>query len=66
MLIREHHTEHRYPELAAQLVSGGFGDETNKWEDVEDFGWLRAQHSPNWDVIPVESREVFEPATSPQ
>lgn len=23
---------------------------------VHDFGWLRATHSPNWSVLPLEER----------
>lgn len=22
------------------------------WDQVDDFKWLRAEHSPNWSVIP--------------
>lgn len=28
----------------------------NLWDQVDDFKWLKAEHSPNWSVLPVESR----------
>jgi hypothetical protein len=29
---------------------------TSEWADVKDFKWLRAQKSPNWDVVPEAER----------
>lgn len=26
------------------------------WDQVDDFKWLRAEHSPNWSVMPVGER----------
>ena len=29
---------------------------TNKFDQVDDFNWLKAEHSPNWRVLPSEER----------
>ncbi len=26
-------------------------DSPNLWDQVDDFGWLRAEHSPNWATL---------------
>lgn len=26
------------------------------WDQVDDFKWLKAEHSPNWSVLPEEKR----------
>jgi hypothetical protein len=28
----------------------------NQWNQVDDFKWLKAEHSPNWSIIPEEQR----------
>ncbi|SPO04428.1 related to tubulin folding cofactor C [Cephalotrichum gorgonifer] len=28
----------------------------NQWDQVDDFKWLKADHSPNWSVLPEEDR----------
>ena len=28
----------------------------NMWDQVDDFKWLRAEHSPNWSVLPEVER----------
>ncbi|KAI9717370.1 MAG: hypothetical protein M1812_004722 [Candelaria pacifica] len=28
----------------------------NQWDRVDDFKWLKAEHSPNWSVLPSEER----------
>ena len=28
----------------------------NQWDQVDDFKWLKAEHSPNWSVLPEEQR----------
>lgn len=28
----------------------------NQWDRVDDFKWLKADHSPNWSVLPEEER----------
>ncbi|KAM7220659.1 Tubulin binding cofactor C domain containing protein [Rhypophila decipiens] len=37
--------------------------ETNQWDQVYDFKWLKSEHSPNWCILPEEeriSREVWD------
>jgi hypothetical protein len=29
---------------------------TNQWDQVDDFKWLKAEHSPNWSIVPEEER----------
>jgi hypothetical protein len=35
------------------------------WSDVKDFNWHRAQHSPNWCVLPLDEREATPTAPAP-
>ena len=28
----------------------------NHWDQVDDFKWLKAEHSPNWSVLPEGER----------
>jgi hypothetical protein len=28
----------------------------NHWDQVDDFKWIKAEHSPNWSNLPVEER----------
>ncbi|RDW73826.1 TBCC-domain-containing protein [Coleophoma crateriformis] len=28
----------------------------NQWDQVDDFKWLKAEHSPNWSLLPEEER----------
>ena len=28
----------------------------NLWDQVDDFKWLKADHSPNWSVLPEDKR----------
>lgn len=28
----------------------------NQWDQVDDFKWLKAEHSPNWSIIPENER----------
>jgi hypothetical protein len=30
--------------------------ESTMWRQVNDFGWHRVQHSPNWSVLPEDAR----------
>jgi hypothetical protein len=25
------------------------------WDQVDDFKWLKAEHSPNWSILPPEA-----------
>lgn len=28
----------------------------NHWDEVDDFKWLKAEHSPNWSILPEGER----------
>jgi len=28
----------------------------NQWDQVDDFKWLKAEHSPNWSILPEDQR----------
>ncbi len=28
----------------------------NQWDQVDDFKWLKMDHSPNWSILPEEER----------
>ena len=30
--------------------------ETNQWDQVDDFKWLKSEPSPNWAILPEEKR----------
>ena len=30
--------------------------ETNQWDQVDDFKWLKSEPSPNWSVLPEDKR----------
>ena len=32
----------------------------SQWDQVDDFKWLKAEHSPNWSILPPEERVVDE------
>jgi hypothetical protein len=52
----------RYPALNAQMEQAGLGagmKQGNMWHSVDDFKWHRAQHSPNWSVLPEAERSHF-------
>ncbi len=47
--------------LCAQRAGlDGVTGANNKWDRVEDFNWLRLQHSPNWSQLPAEQRKTFD------
>lgn len=29
----------------------------DQWDQVHDFNWLKAGHSPNWSIFPPEKRK---------
>jgi len=39
----------------SQLPTGNEAG-TNQWDQVDDFKWLKADHSPNWSVLPEGER----------
>ncbi|KAG2444093.1 hypothetical protein HYH02_009035 [Chlamydomonas schloesseri] len=40
--------------LGAHML--GEGEETGCWQQVEDFGWIKAVQSPNWSIMPAVER----------
>ncbi len=28
----------------------------NQWDQVDDFKWLKTEHSPNWSILPEGER----------
>jgi len=38
-----------------QMISGETSVQ-NQWDQVDDFKWLKAEHSPNWSILPDEQR----------
>ncbi|RAL61967.1 hypothetical protein DID88_002456 [Monilinia fructigena] len=32
------------------------GSVENQWDQVDDFKWLKVEHSPNWSILPEEER----------
>jgi hypothetical protein len=45
-----------YTGLRGHLESAGLDKETGLWDQVNDFGWLRASKSPHWNVLPEAER----------
>ncbi|KAJ4402903.1 hypothetical protein N0V85_005218 [Neurospora sp. IMI 360204] len=41
---------------APKFHSADKDEKTNMWDQVDDFKWLKAEHSPNWSVLPEEKR----------
>ena len=47
----------RFAPLPEGLRKGwGLEGEANLWDQVDDFGWLKADKSPNWSVLPEGER----------
>lgn len=42
--------------VPACLLSQDQDATKNQWDQVDDFKWLKADHSPNWAVLPEEDR----------
>lgn len=47
-----------YPGGEEALAAAGLGVETDAWRDVDDFGWIKKQQSPNWRIIPEDERDA--------
>jgi hypothetical protein len=42
----------------AQVLAGAqLLEETGLWQQVDDFGWVKASASPHWRFMPEEDRE---------
>lgn len=39
------------------LLEAKLEEENDLWSDVKDFGWLKSTPSPNWTILPEESRK---------
>jgi len=49
------------PALSGALAAAGLKAESNLWDQVDDFKWIKARQSPNWAILPeVERREDFD------
>lgn len=46
----------RFAPLPAQFANSIFSQVKNMYDQVDDFKWLRAEASPNWQVLPQEKR----------
>ncbi len=45
-----------YEGAAADLAAQGLELDSGLWQQVNDFGWLRATPSPHWQVLPEGQR----------
>jgi len=45
-----------YEGVEAHFVEAKLDRQTNFWDQVEDFKWLKQTKSPNWDILPEEQR----------
>ena len=50
-----------YEGASACLAAAGLAEETDAWRDVDDFGWIKNQPSPNWAVAPEGERTAPPP-----
>ena len=46
-----------YPELPSQMQKSNLLRKSAMWKEVNDFKWLRIQHSPNWSILNREDWE---------
>jgi len=46
------------------MEAAGLGTDPGMWNQVDDFGWIKKQQSPNWRIIP-ESERVAPPEAPP-
>ena len=44
------------PRHADAFAAAGLRVEQNEWQQVDDFDWLKATHSPNWAELPEAAR----------
>eukprot|EP00164_Ancoracysta_twista_P005380 GFYU01007361.1.p2 GENE.GFYU01007361.1~~GFYU01007361.1.p2 ORF type:complete len:146 (+),score=18.91 GFYU01007361.1:3-440(+) len=47
-----------YDGIDKQLATANLSLDQNKWDNVQDFNWLRAQQSTNWNVVPEGERPI--------
>lgn len=46
----------RFSPIPACYMISGENPVQNQWDQVDDFKWLKAEHSPNWSILPDEQR----------
>ncbi|KAL1884112.1 hypothetical protein VTK73DRAFT_6781 [Phialemonium thermophilum] len=46
----------RFAPLPATYATEQEPAEQNQWDKVDDFKWLKAEHSPNWSILPETER----------
>jgi len=46
----------RFAPLPACYVTDAEKESENQWDQVDDFKWLKAGHSPNWTILSEEGR----------
>jgi hypothetical protein len=46
-----------YEGLDQSMKVAGFSADKNHWDKVDDFKWLKTQHSPNWHMIAEGERK---------
>lgn len=54
--IIEDCTEMRFAPLPQRYMGPNDKADKNQWDQVDDFKWLKADHSPNWSLLPEENR----------
>lgn len=47
------------------FAAAGLAKRDNLWNAVDDFQWLRAQQSPNWQVLPEAERAAHDEIWAP-
>eukprot|EP00898_Chlorokybus_atmophyticus_P008004 jgi/Chlat1/8204/Chrsp76S07641 len=47
---------YQYEGVESDLAAAQLDGENELWQQVDDFRWLRAMQSPNWEVLPEEER----------
>ncbi|KAI0205884.1 tubulin-specific chaperone C [Astrocystis sublimbata] len=54
--IIEDCSEMAFAPLPAYYAHESDTPDTNQWDQVDDFKWLKDSHSPNWSVLPENAR----------
>ncbi|KAK7423173.1 hypothetical protein QQZ08_009169 [Neonectria magnoliae] len=50
----------RFAPLPAAYETEADKTSENQWDQVDDFKWLKADHSPNWAILPEDERLIDE------
>ncbi|KAE8449969.1 hypothetical protein EG329_007108 [Mollisiaceae sp. DMI_Dod_QoI] len=46
----------RFSPMPKNYMTASEAPYQNHWDQVDDFKWLKVEHSPNWSIIPEEQR----------